>query len=456
MLDIKHLFHDTIVAHATGNSRSAIAVIRVSGARAFPIVEGIFKGKMDFENTSHLVRYGSIVSDQNIIDEVLVCPFKSPKSYTKENVVEISCHGSPIVVELIINLIVSVGARIAEPGEFTKRAFINGQLNLVQAEAISDLIESNSESARKLAISHLKSGISPKIFQIKSQIIHLLSYIELELDFSEESIEFADRNQLVELLIELQYECAELIESFQFGNAVKKGFPVTIAGKPNAGKSTLLNALLNEERAIVSSQAGTTRDVIEGSLFIEGYEFRISDTAGLRDSEDFIEQEGIRRSWDRINHAGIILGIFDSSIEDGKELENLILSNSKPDTNHLILIANKIDLISNTFEKRRYIGLGVSLKSKEGVKCVREELIKYVKKNYTPEQSVVSQIRHVKALEKCLEHAKNAHRELLSMNTPDIIALEIRISMQALGELTGEIFNEEILDNIFSKFCIGK
>ncbi|GAB4330036.1 MAG: tRNA uridine-5-carboxymethylaminomethyl(34) synthesis GTPase MnmE [Flammeovirgaceae bacterium] len=457
---------DTIIALATPVGRGAIAVFRLSGTDAIKITQKVFKsgGKKtkDLEKqASHTIHFGTLLdAEGQIIDEVLVSLFKAPKSYTGENVVEISAHGSPYIIQRIIRLFQEQGVRYARAGEFTKRAFLNGKLDLAQAEAVADLIASETEAAHKAAIHQMRGGFSKTIRELREKLIHFASLIELELDFGEEDVEFADRKDVRNLIIEIQQTIAPLIDSFAAGNVIKNGIPVVIAGKPNAGKSTLLNALLNEEKAIVSEIAGTTRDFIEDELVMQGISFRFIDTAGLRETSDAIEKIGVERAKKKIKEASLLLYIFDSSnisdIQDFKKEYEKAISFQIP----MIMVGNKSDVlkksIADELEKMPDTIL-ISAKEKTGLEELTQKMLEKVQSNtFQTGNTVITNARHYESL---INTQKALYEVLSSLDagmTGDLLALDIRNALHSLGEITGEITTDDLLANIFSKFCIGK
>jgi tRNA modification GTPase len=459
---------DTICALSTPPGSGAIAVIRLSGKRAFDICGSIFKpiGKTFQISTavSHTVHLGYIRDEDEIIDEVLITLFRAPHSYSGEDVIEISCHGSLYIQQRILEALLSKGARMAKPGEFTLRGFLNGKFDLTQSEAVADLINANSKSAHDLALIHMRGGFSTRIREMRKQLVDLASLLELELDFSEEDIEFADRSKLTDLLVDLKTELGLLGQSFSFGNVIKQGIPVAIIGKPNVGKSTLLNSLLNEERAIVSDIPGTTRDTIEDTLTINGIRFRFIDTAGLRShTNDTIENIGIGRTFEKIREASIILYVMDMSTIKSEEIDEL----KKNFREHLddpekqfILIGNKTDLMLEAPQHVTALfdleSIFISAKRKENINLIIERLIRTVKKENLADRAIISNIRHYEAITKTIQALNNAQEGIANTLSTDLIAIDIHSALHHLGEITGEITTEELLGNIFSKFCIGK
>lgn len=428
----------TIVAAATAVG-GAIAVIRLSGAEAFAITETIFDRKLK----DRTAVFGRIVSQGTIVDEVVAIGYKSPRSYTGEDCVEISCHGSSWITQEIIRLLITEGAVAASAGEFTLRAFLAGKLDLSQAEAVADIIASNSRTSAQVAMQQMRGGYSEELRQMGAELLDLLSLLELELDFGEEDVEFADRSHMRGMIEKLLGRVVVLADSFRLGNVLKNGVPVAIVGKPNVGKSTLLNRLLGEERAIVSPVAGTTRDFIEETLVIEGIMFRFIDTAGLRDSQDEIERIGIERSYEKLRTASIVVHLIDS-LEDLAPIE---LS----DQQTLITVLNKSDIHTSDAI------LSISAKYGDGVEQLKRLLVESTGlSDYDSTAICVSNSRHYEALEHS-RHAFQRTLEALSLNLPtDLISAEIRIALSHLHEITGEITTDDILGNIFSKFCIGK
>ncbi len=458
---------DTICAVATPPGMGAIAIVRISGENSLNILLKIFKAtakQLTAESIqSHHLYFGEIRENEKILDEVLVSYFKAPHSYTGEDAVEISCHGSEFIQQKLVELIIQHGARMAGPGEFTLRAFLNGKMDLSQAEAVADLIASESISAHQMAIRQMRGGFSEKISELRKKLVDFASLMELELDFSEEDVEFADRSQFINLINELKQELTHLKESFKLGNVLKKGIPVAIIGKPNAGKSTLLNAILNEEKALVSEIPGTTRDAIEDTIAIEGYTFRFIDTAGLRQSEDQIENMGIERTYDKIEQAALILYVCDlskvnkeSMAELLEEFKNYISDKSK----HFILVANKLDKLkeipSHLKELLELETVFVSAKRKENIHLLAETLVNHVKKDSISDDILVNNSRHFEAISHALESILSVERGFHDQVPTDLIAIDIRQALYYLGSITGEVTTDEILGNIFGKFCIGK
>ncbi|WP_223265823.1 tRNA uridine-5-carboxymethylaminomethyl(34) synthesis GTPase MnmE [Vicingus serpentipes] len=455
---------DSICAIATAPGIGAIAVIRLSGADAINISNKVFFGKDITQVESHTAHFGTIRDGEKIVDEVLVTVFKGKKSFTGENSVEISTHGSPYIQQQVLQLLLKNGAKAAGPGEFTLRAFLNGKMDLSQAEAVADVIAANSESSHELAMSQMRGGFSNEIQKLRNELIHFASLIELELDFGEEDVEFADRDDLKELVLKLNKALTLLINSFDYGNVIKTGVPVAIVGEPNVGKSTLLNALLNEERAIVSDIAGTTRDTIEDEIVINGISYRFIDTAGIRETTDEIEGLGIKKSFEKIDSASIILLLVDASSiskeqlkKDVNNIENRIEGKNK----RLIVIANKIDKSDLTTIEAKFEGIEnvifTSAKELQNIDNIKEQLYHFVKDGVLQNTDViVTNARHFEALSKANESLIKVLEGLDVNITGDFLAMDIRQALHQLGEITGEITTDDLLDNIFSKFCIGK
>ena len=458
---------DTICALATANGIGAIGIIRVSGNQSFDIVNKIFEGKNLEKVDSHTVHYGFIKDEDETIDEVMISVFHAPKTFTTENSVEISFHGSPYIGKKILEILIKNGARMAKAGEFTMRAFMNGRIDLSQAESIADLIASENEAYRKVALNQLKGGISNEISFLRNDLLNFTSLIELELDFAEEDVEFADRTALKSLLYKIEDKLNSLIESFQYGNAVKNGTAVAIIGKPNAGKSTLLNALLKEERAIVSNIAGTTRDTIEEILHIKGHAFRLIDTAGLRETADEIEAIGVKKAKEKVENAEILVYLADAGTEDFSEDVEMIKSLLRDDLK-LIICATKIDeVVPTQYEKLEQIFrnnistdfdfIKISAVENQNIQDLKNELSSYVEHLKSEEGNVViTNQRHYEALRKSLNSVKQVDEAVSSQITTELLAYELRNALEHLGEISGEFTNDEVLGNIFSKFCIGK
>ena len=462
---------DTIIALSTPPGQGAIGVIRLSGPKAITMVDEAFHGRNLTKVEGNTVHFGKIIDENGkMIDECLATVFRAPRSYTKEDVIEISCHGSSYIIEQIIQLFLRMGARHAERGEFTLRAFMNGQLDLSQAEAVADLIASNSEVSHELAMKQMRGGFSNEISALRQELIDFAALIELELDFGEEDVEFADRGKLEDLVEKIKGVIKKLIDSFHLGNVIKNGVATVIAGRPNAGKSTLLNALLNEERAIVSDIAGTTRDTIEESLNIHGIQFRLIDTAGIRKAQDQIEKIGVDKTLEKISQSTVVIYVFDiweSKPEDLWEDVDKFLEGSKTFTqgSKQIFVANKMDLnpytVPETYYKEGLINkenlITASAINKMNIEALKDMLYKLVIDN--PElmdQTIVTNSRHYDALHKAFESLDAVLNGLRGGMTGDLVAMDIRQALHHLGEITGEIHTDDLLDSIFSRFCIGK
>ena len=453
---------ETIIALATPNGLGAISLIRVSGKDAILITDKLFRSKKNkvlSDQQSHTVHLGHLLKNNREIDEVLITLFKGPHSYTGEDTIEISCHGSTYIQKEIINLYLDNGIRSANPGEFTLRAFINGKMDLNQAEAVADLIASENEGSHKLAMQQMKSGFSNDLKKLRAELLHFSSMIELELDFSQEDVEFAEREEFKKLTKKIQSELKTLIDSFQSGNVLKNGISVAIAGKPNAGKSSLLNTLLNEDKAIVSDIPGTTRDSIEDSLVIEGINFRFTDTAGLRETVDVIESKGIEKTKEKIKKAKILLYLFDCNDTNFREIESSINSFKRNDLS-IILVRNKIDLKNqnqtllddlNDFEL-----LEISATDSDSVSKLKNRLVNEVDILNPYNDIIISNSRHYEALIKALKAIEEVNIGLKENISGDLLSVDIRRSIEYLSEITGEITNDDVLGNIFANFCIGK
>ena len=456
------IHQDTIVALATPSGAGAIAIIRLSGKEAITIATEIFNsisGKELLKQKSHTVHLGNIVDGSRIIDEVLATVFKNPNSYTGENVVEFSCHGSSYIQQEIIQLLLRKGCRMATAGEFTLQAFLNGKMDLSQAEAVADLIASDSKASHQLAIQQMRGGFSTEIEELRIQLLNFASLIELELDFSEEDVEFANREEFQKLIKKITTLLKKLIDSFATGNVLKNGIPVAIVGRPNSGKSTLLNSLLNEERAIVSNIAGTTRDTIEDEITIGGIRFRFIDTAGLRETTDEIEKIGVERALEKLEKSSIYIYLFDSTemsvLEVKKELDSFT-TNSKQ-----LIVANKIDKASK--EELSAINnsdlpiLTISAKSKDSLDLLSNSLLNIAGiEALDSNQLMVTNSRHYDVLIKSLEEISKVQEGIDNHLTGDLLAIDLRQALYFLGEITGKVSNDDLLGNIFANFCIGK
>ncbi len=463
-MNFLHQNTDTIIALATAQGTGAIAVIRLSGNEAISLVNRFFKGKNLENQTTHSLHFGTIRKGEDInseiIDEVVVAIFINPKSFTGENVVEISCHGSPYIIQKIIQLFVDNGVRMARAGEFTLRAFLNGRMDLSQAEAVADLIAADSEASHKVAMNQMRGGFSLEIKNLRQDLIHFASMLELELDFAEEDVQFVNREQFRKLLNNLFHVVTKLSESFRLGNVLKKGVITVIAGRPNAGKSTLLNALLNEDRAIVSEIAGTTRDTIEETLIIKGVAFRLVDTAGIREATDKIEAIGVKKTLEKVKEAAILVYVYDVTETTFEEVQNDVLQLITP-TLDLIILGNKIDLKPEYQgfmlpQVMNYPELLVSVNQANTIENIKENLFSMVAGDYKTEQTLVTNARHYQALQRTAEAIIAVQKGLEQDLSNDFLAIDIRTALQELGEITGEITTEDLLGNIFSKFCIGK
>lgn len=459
---------ETIVALATPSGAGAIAVIRLSGKDAVSIASQVFQsvsGKDLSQQKTHTIHLGHIVEDGKTYDQVLVSIFKGPNSYTGENVVEISCHGSTFIQQQIIQLLLRKGAKMAQAGEFTLRAFLNGKLDLSQAEAVADLIASDNEASHQIAMQQMRGGFSNEIAKLREELLNFASLIELELDFSEEDVEFADRTAFHELLNRIEFVLKRLIDSFAVGNVIKNGIPVAIVGEPNVGKSTLLNALLNEERAIVSDIAGTTRDTIEDELVINGIGFRFIDTAGIRDTQDHVESIGIKKTFEKIEQAQVVLFLVDSSDLNATNLEKLKIEIEKIKNKYpqkaLTIIGNKADKLTDDV-KQLIVNeipniLFLSAKQNIGVDELKNTLLSFVNTGaLRNNETIVTNTRHYDSLLKALEEVQKVKWGLDAGISSDLMAIDIRSALYYFGEITGEVTNDELLGNIFANFCIGK
>ena len=462
----------TIVALATPSGAGAIAIIRLSGTDAISIASRVFQSvsKKDIaKQKTHTIHLGHIVDGSKVYDQVLLSIFKNPNSYTGEDVVEISCHGSTFIQQQIIQLLLRKGCKMAQPGEFTLRAFLNGKLDLSQAEAVSDLISSDNEASHQIAMQQMRGGFSNEIAQLRQELLNFASLIELELDFAEEDVEFADRAQFNELLNRIEFVLKRLIDSFALGNVIKNGIPIAIVGEPNVGKSTLLNALLNEERAIVSEIAGTTRDTIEDELVIDGIGFRFIDTAGIRETKDVVESIGIKKTFEKIELAQVVLylspltpngGTLDADNIKQVQIEIAKIKNQFP-LKPLLIIGNKKDLYSEnqirTLQSQIPTILLISAKNKEGIDELKNALLSFVNTGaLRNNETIVTNSRHYDSLLKALEEIQKVKWGLESGLSSDLMAIDIREALYHFGEITGEVTNDELLGNIFANFCIGK
>jgi tRNA modification GTPase len=450
---------DTIVALATPQGAGAIGVIRVSGVKAISMVNRYFPSKELSEQASHTLHVGLFNKNGKVLDEVVLSLFKGPRSYTGEDVVEISCHGSSYILEQVMQALIESGARLAKPGEFTLRAFLKGKMDLTQAEAVADLIASNTEASRYSALHNMRGGFSAVLRVLREQMIQFSSLIELELDFSQEDVAFADRSQLYALITTCRKTVSELLASFKLGNVIKNGVRVAIVGKPNAGKSTLLNALLRENRAIVSEIAGTTRDTIEEVINIDGILFRLIDTAGIRKSTDIIEAMGVEKSMEKIKSADLVIYLFDTEVLTLPELE-ASLAEIRQMNPQVLSVGNKVDQMGEEQVVKKFIGeeiLFISAKEGYQVELLKKRMAdRVIQGTLHTESTVITNLRHYEALQELSTALSEVQKGLDEQIPGDLLALDIRRCLHYLGELTGEITNEDRLDYIFSKFCIGK
>lgn len=459
---------ETIVALATPSGAGAIAIIRLSGKDAIMIAADVFQsvsGKDITKQKTHTIHLGHIVDNGKVYDQVLLSIFKGPNSYTGENVIEISCHGSTFIQQQIIQLLLRRGAKMAQAGEFTLRAFLNGKLDLSQAEAVADLIASDNEASHQIAMQQMRGGFSNEIAKLREELLNFASLIELELDFAEEDVEFADRTQFHELLDRIEFVLKRLIDSFAVGNVIKNGIPVAIVGEPNVGKSTLLNALLNEERAIVSDIAGTTRDTIEDELVINGIGFRFIDTAGIRETQDHVESIGIQKTFEKIEQAQVVMFLVDSTELTMESLERLKVEVEKIRNKYpqkaLLTIFNKKDKLDESLlinlKSQIENSIFISAKQKVGIEELKNELMSFVNTGaLRNNETIVTNTRHYDSLLKALEEIQKVKWGLDSGISSDLMAIDIRSALYFFGEITGEVTNDELLGNIFANFCIGK
>ncbi len=457
-------FQDTICATSTAQGIGALGIIRISGERAIEIVDRVFKGKDLTKAASHTVHYGFIMKrnsqNEEVIDEVMVSVFKAPKTFTAEDLVEISCHGSPYIQQEIIELLIQNGARLADPGEFTQRAFLNGRIDLSQAEAVADLIAAENKASHHIALNQMRGGISTELKDLREELINFTALIELELDFSEEDVEFANREELRLLIQNLKFKIQNLVSTFEYGNAIKNGVPVAIIGKPNAGKSTLLNALLNEERAIVSEIAGTTRDTIEEIINIDGITFRFIDTAGIRETQDTIEAIGVERAKEKVGQAKIVIHLYEEDLDILKELqpvlEDKIVFNllSKIDKNDWANDRYEMSLFENYPNFHHF---GISVKTGFNFDKLKTELVTSIKSGVDEDSVIITNARHKEALQNALESLQNVEQGMKIGLTGDLLAFHLRETLKHIGSITGQIdVDKDILGTIFGKFCIGK
>lgn len=470
--------NDTIVALATPSGAGAIAVIRISGKEAFPIANSIFKSvknKNLTQQKSHTIHLGHIVDTstssgqgEKVIDQVLVSLFKGPHSYSGEDTIEISCHGSTFIQQQIIQLALRKGCRMAQAGEFTLRSFLNGKMDLSQAEAVADLIASDNEASHQIAMQQMRGGFSNELAKLREELLNFASLIELELDFAEEDVEFADRTQFVDLLNRIEFVLKRLIDSFAVGNVIKNGIPVAIVGEPNVGKSTLLNALLNEERAIVSDIAGTTRDTIEDELVINGIGFRFIDTAGIRETKDVVESIGIQKTFEKIEQAQVVIYLFDGSkfkVSSSQLILEIEQIKNKYPQKPLIVLINKKDVL--TLEEISTLNLKletlnlkqilISAKQNIGIEELKNALLSFVNTGaLRNNETIITNTRHYDSLLKALEEIQKVQWGMQQGLSSDLMAIDIKQALYYFGEITGEVTNDELLGNIFANFCIGK
>lgn len=446
---------ETICALSTPSAMSAVAIVRISGNKSLAIIQSIFVPKYFCDYTPRKVYYGNIKDGENILDEVLLTYFAAPHSFTGEDVIEVACHGSLYVQKRLIELLLAQGACLAKAGEFTQRAFLNGKMDLSQAESVADLIAAQSRSAHQLAVKGLKGEVSQTIKVLRDKLIHFAAMLELELDFAEEDVEFADRDMLNRLIIDIDLEINTLLNSFVQGNAIKNGIAVAIVGKPNVGKSTLLNVLLKEERAIVSDIPGTTRDTIEDVIVLNGFTFRFIDTAGLHKSEDIVENMGIERTIQTIDKADIVLWVIDArQVQNYQEEYLQLFANLDLTQKKVIIIANKIDLVENINLDNNIIF--ISAVEKKHIDEIENKLVEFAQNYENINTTLISNLRHYNALQKAKEALHSAKQGLSAQLSNDCVAVDIRQVLFHLGEIVGEVSNENILGEIFSRFCIGK
>lgn len=465
------LFKETIVALATPSGAGAVAIIRLSGENALLIASKVFKSVSNKDlskQKTHTIHLGYIEENGKNYDQVLASIFRNPHSYTGEDVVEFSCHGSVFIQQQIIQLLLRNGAKMAQPGEFTLRAFLNGKLDLSQAEAVADLIASDNEASHQIAMQQMRGGFSNEIAKLREELLNFASLIELELDFAEEDVEFADRTQFKQLLERIEFVLKRLIDSFAVGNVIKNGIPVAIVGEPNVGKSTLLNALLNEERAIVSDIAGTTRDTIEDELVIDGVGFRFIDTAGIRETNDHVESIGIQKTFEKIEQAQVVLYLFESlkfQVSGSEYIIEIEKVKNKYPLKPIIIVVNKVDLISveeqlslvQQLETLNLKQILLSAKNKEGIEDLKNQLLSFVNTGaLRNNETIVTNTRHYDSLLKALEEIQKVRFGLDSGLSSDLMAIDIKQALYYFGEITGEVTNDELLGNIFANFCIGK
>jgi tRNA modification GTPase len=452
-------WNDTIVALATPPGIGALGIIRLSGAQSIRLANQLFVSKDLEKAASHTLHVGWLVYNEHRLDEVVISLYKAPKSYTGEDIVEISCHGSPYIQQQVIDACIQLGARVAKPGEFTQRAFLSGKLDLAQAEAVADVIASNTAASHQTALSQMRGGFSNILQDLRDELIKFSALIELELDFATEDVEFADRTAFFALLTQMKQVIKGLLQSFTLGNVIKNGVQVAIIGKPNAGKSTLLNTLLNENRAIVSDIAGTTRDTVEEILNIGGILFRLIDTAGIRDSIDIIENLGVEKSLEKMRIADIVIYLFDASSESDEALQAAIAL-LKKESRQYLLVGNKADLLNNENVSGKYNSnnvLFIAAKNHLHIDALKQALVKkVVNGEINTENTIVTNARHFAALSEVAKSLNEIETGLENNISSDLVALDIRRCLHFLGSITGAITHEDQLDYIFSKFCIGK
>lgn len=456
--------NDTIIALATAQGAGAIAVLRLSGEQAIDLVDSFFKPRSKTPISAadtHTIHLGDLYEEDKLLDEVLVSVFRAPRSYTGENVVEISCHGSVYIQQLVLNALTNTGrCRVAEPGEFTFRAFMNGKMKLSQAEAVSDLIASESAAEHRIALQHMRGGFAQNLNEIREQLIHFAALIELELDFSGEDVEFADYGALKKLVVELKQTIKSLLDSFALGNVIKQGVPIAIIGAPNAGKSTLLNALLNEERALVSAEAGTTRDTVEDFLTIDGIRFRFIDTAGIRDTSNQVEMMGIARSFERAKEAHLVLYVIDVTTAETPldDLKSQLTKSGLSEAN-ILVVWNKCDSEDDAlaFGSDVFESIAISAKKRRNLDDLKARIVSRTLQGAVNEQSgILTNSRHYQLLQAALKELYIVEEELERGSSQDLLAISLKGVIQHLGEISGSVTNDDILGSIFSSFCIGK
>lgn len=452
--------NDTIAAPATPEGLGALAIIRLSGPQALTIADNVFRPAKLSKQQSHTVQVGWIYHNGQPVDEAVATVFRAPRSYTREDMVEFSIHGSPFLARRVLEALLQQGARLARPGEFTLRAFVNGRMDLAQAEAVADLIAADTDAAHRYALYQMRGGYSAQLTELHQRLVQLAALLELELDFSEEHVEFAPRSELLEQTAAALLQVRRLVQSFQWGNVVRHGVTTTIAGRPNAGKSTLLNALLQEERAIVSDIPGTTRDTLEEVIVISGIRFRLIDTAGLRDATDCIEQMGVGRALEKIRTSSLVLYVFDVTALNAEDVQN-DLRQLPLDKAHVILVGNKIDLADAASASATFGQLGpvlfVSARNGRDLEQLRTAMVEAVSSGQSAgEMMVVTNVRHVAALQRAADALAQVQEGIQQKRSGELIAADLRRALHALGEVIGKVSSEDLLDFIFSRFCIGK